>query len=66
MTDHTPSKKPRGPATKLTKKKKRDVLLHLKNAALAGDISAAAALLNHELAEVTRQRLYMDMDRVAA
>ena len=66
MTDKTTAKKQRGPATKLTKQERRNVLLHLKNAALSGDITAAAALFNHELAEVTRQRLFMDMDRVAA
>lgn len=56
----------RGKSVKLTKTQRRQLLLTLKTRALDGDMQAAHALSNFELAEVTRTRLYRDMDGVQA
>jgi hypothetical protein len=58
------SDKSRGESAKLTKTQRRQLLLTLKVRALDGDMQAAHALSNFELAEVTRNRLYRDMDGV--
>ncbi len=60
------SDKPRGESVKMTKTQRRQLLLNLKTRALEGDMQAAHALSNFELAEVTRTRLYRDMDHVQA
>jgi hypothetical protein len=54
----------RGESARLTKVQRRELMLTLKVRALDGDMQAAHALSNFELAEVTRRRLYRDMDCV--
>lgn len=49
----------------LTKPERTRLLRSLKARALDGDVSAAMALSNLELAVVTKQRLELDLDRVA-
>jgi hypothetical protein len=56
----------RGASANLTKVQRRKLLLNLKARALNGDMQAANTLSNFELAEVTRNRLYRDMDNVSA
>lgn len=60
------SNKKRGESAKLTKTQRRELLVTLKTRALNGDMQAANALSNFELAEVTRHRLYMDLDNAHA
>jgi hypothetical protein len=58
--------KRRGESAKLTKKQRRELMLKLKAQALDGDMQAANTLSNFELAELTRTRLYRDMDNASA
>ena len=55
----------KGKKSELTKPERRQVMLALKERALDGDVDAAVGLSNFELADVTRKRLEMDLDRVA-
>ena len=56
------SEKSRGKSVKLTKTQRRQLMLTLKARSLDGDMQAAQALSNFELAEATRNNLYRELD----
>lgn len=56
------SRKKRGKAPGLTQVERRQIMRELKDKALAGNLDAICALSNFELAEITRKKMYAELD----